>query len=363
AAAKLPDAPDVQFEWAVEEHRAREYAAAADTYAKYVKARPDDARAWGLLAECLIRTQQIPAAVDAWQQHEKAKTGTGQELDTLICDVHTPIPINNQRIHLLAKAKSGDIDAMEKLALMDADFKLDWWHGGSLGSLLQKDLEILGNTKFTDQDHVNEIKAVVDFTLAAEALDDVEKVTAALRKYGLLLDDKATLPQSGAVLSALMNTLLSTHILSDKEAREKFGPAILARARATHDAETYNVAAHLYLDTPQLADIDQEGWDATHDVRFAASRIVGLNHDGKLTYDDPLLVKAAKEFPDSAEIAKVVVELTVKAGKPDQAAIIQAIEAEYTHFSLNGSPGRISSEALGGYFDLLGKELKHLPQP
>lgn len=41
AAEELPDAPDVLLEWALEQHRAKEYKGAAATYEKYSKLRPN----------------------------------------------------------------------------------------------------------------------------------------------------------------------------------------------------------------------------------------------------------------------------------------------------------------------------------
>ncbi len=44
AAAGLPNSPEALFEWAMEQHRAKEYAAAAKTYDAYLKLKPDHAR-------------------------------------------------------------------------------------------------------------------------------------------------------------------------------------------------------------------------------------------------------------------------------------------------------------------------------
>src|SRR5687768_387729 len=51
AARDLPDDPIAQFEWALQQHRAKEFAPAAETYAKFLKTTPEHAPAWGLLSE------------------------------------------------------------------------------------------------------------------------------------------------------------------------------------------------------------------------------------------------------------------------------------------------------------------------
>ena len=49
AAKELPNKPEVQYEWALEQHRAGEYAAAADSYAKFLQVNADHRRRTGCL--------------------------------------------------------------------------------------------------------------------------------------------------------------------------------------------------------------------------------------------------------------------------------------------------------------------------
>lgn len=55
-AAALSTLPEVQFEWALQQHRAKEYAGALKTYEIVHRAWPEFAPALGLAAECAIRT-------------------------------------------------------------------------------------------------------------------------------------------------------------------------------------------------------------------------------------------------------------------------------------------------------------------
>ena len=91
AAHDLPDAPEVQYEWAIDQHRAGEYAAAAQSYAVFSKANPNNAPAYGLCAECLLRIGKTKEAVAMWKKSLEAPQGTLIDFETLNCSVHTPL--------------------------------------------------------------------------------------------------------------------------------------------------------------------------------------------------------------------------------------------------------------------------------
>ena len=79
---------------------------------------------------------------------------------------------------------------------------------------------------------------------------------------------------------------------------------------------------------------------------------------GTLTLNDPRLGRAAAQFPENAIIARVVLGLTNEAKKPVTPALIQAIKAEYSHFSPGcGVFPRPSADGLRFYFKLLSAEL------
>ena len=357
AALGLPAEPDPQLEWALEQHRAGQWSAAAASYAKYTAAHPRFGPAWGMAAECLLRTGHDREAVAAWAKSE-AGEGSLETLESWVCDVHTHDAPDLDRAALVTKVRAGDAAAAVSLVALDCDLPRDWWNAGPDVEFLDRDLAVLKATRFADPAPV----------IAAECAARCGRIVAngrgdaagVLARAGFLLDPKATLPPDGRLLSTMLAAVETTHALTAERARDRFGPAVLARATATRDAATYNAAAHLYVGTPRLADIDQQAWDATGDARFAASRLVGLDAAGKLSGpDDPLLVRAAKQFPDDAVIARLVLVQAHKAGRPLRPALVAAILAEYTHFapgrSLLGA-GRPSAAALRGYFALLAQQ-------
>ena len=352
AAAALPGEPDVQLEWALEQHRAGQWAGALAAYDKVVAAQPGYGPLQGMRAECLIRTGQVKAAAEAWAKSERGG-GSIETLESWVCEVHMHEVPDRDRAGLFAKAKGGDAAAAVSLVALDCAFRRDWWNDGPRSDYLARDLTLIGATKFADSDAIRAATCAVACGELLAREDGGGDAAAILKPAGFLLDAKHTLPADGRLLSVMLASAESTHALTNAQAREQLGPAVLARARATKDAATFNVAAHLYLGTDQLAAIDQEGWDATGDVRFAASRIAGLRETGQLVPNDSRLARAVKQFPDDATIAG----LAVAGAANPQAALVAAIKAEFTHFSNAGGfvGGRPSAIPVRVYFRQLAK--------
>ena len=107
----MPNEPSVQYEWALEQHRARKYAEAADLYQKYIAAHPNFAPVYGLRAECLLRQGKTAEAIARWNQSEQASEGTPEDAESLICEVNGGPSPDQRRCELLAKAQTGDIES------------------------------------------------------------------------------------------------------------------------------------------------------------------------------------------------------------------------------------------------------------
>ena len=354
AATELPDEPNTWLEWAMEQHRAGEYAGALESYAKFTKSNTEFAPVYGLIAECLIRTGKTREAVDSWVRSEQATKGSLDDFESFVCDVNAHQFPSRKRADLLIKTQTGDINAAEQIIALDADFPRDWWNSGPKVDYLTNDLALVRRTKFNNQKRVAEILCAGDCALASEAEGNIGEV---LRTAGFLLDAKGTLPESGVLLSSMLNFAFSSKVLSKAEARAKWGEAIVSGAKARKDAELFNVAANLNIGRNELAEIDRVGWEMTGDVRFAASLLMELESRGALKLDSPEFVRATKQFPENAIIAGLVVSHTAKEGKPLAPALINAIKAEYTHFSSNPISMRAGASTLRQYFAALAKEL------
>jgi hypothetical protein len=360
AAAELPEQANAQLEWAMEQHRAREYAGAAAAYAKFTQSNPDFAPAWGMLAECLVRTGKLAQASAAWQRSEQAPRGSLTELETWICEVNARVHPDRQRADLIPRVKAGDIAAAEALIRLDSNFPRDWWNTVTMTKYLDRDLEMIKQIRFEDARLLKEIICAGE---CAQLVSDEqgaarEKLIKRLRDDGYLFDDASTLPRSGSSLATMLGLALKREAITVEDARRRWGEAILASAKASKDAELYNVAARLYVGTDQLAAIDEEAWAATGDERFAASLLVSRLAAGTLKLEDADLQKAAADFPENAMIAGLVVDLTAQTSKPLQPALVKAIQAEYSHLSTDrGVVQRASARRLRGYFVALARTL------
>jgi hypothetical protein len=352
AAEQLPNHANALLEWAMEQHRAKEYAGAASTYERFSKLQPDYAPALGLAAECAIRTGDVAKAVALWKASEQARRGTLNQLESLVCEVNGQFPNEGKRMDLLRRAEAGEEKAACELMLLDAAWPLDWWNTVPRRSRLDYDQQVVrrGFTKPGAQ-----LRAAL-CVAECELLENKSNLRATLASGGFLVDEKATLPSDGKALSHLIKLATGNKVFTEAQAKAQFGERILAMARQSHDVEMYNTAAYLAVGTDRLAEIDQEGWDKTSDARFAASRIVGLARQKTFTLSDPLMQRALKEFPEESEIAAVALALAGEDPAAQRPRLIAAMKAEYAKFS-SARPGvdlpRPSAYRLRGYFALL----------
>ena len=261
---------------------------------------------------------------------------------------------------MLAKAGTGDVATAEKLVALDDKFERDWWNTVVRHDYLKHDLAALRKAKFADADRLNEVLCAGNCAMAADG--DTAAIDKSLREHNYVVGDNPKLPQSGAMLSIILGRAVTAKIIPIDLAKTKWGAAILEKARKQHDVDMYRIAGVLCEKKNQVEQIELDGFTATGDVRFAQAYLVMQHIAKKLKLDDPVLTAASKKFPDDALIAGLVVELTSNAGKPTETALINAIEAEYTHFS----PGshavgvdlpRPGAEQLAHYFGMLAKEI------
>ena len=138
----------------------REYAAAAETYAKVFKLGVRIAGIYGLQAECLLRTGKTKEAAEAWRLSEKAR-GSLEDLETWVCDVNGHCFPDRDRAKLLPKA-AGNIVAARDLIALDVDFRRDWWNAGPNARYLAHDLTLMRKTKFDDQPRLRQILCMGD---------------------------------------------------------------------------------------------------------------------------------------------------------------------------------------------------------
>src|SRR5262249_9540470 len=104
AAAELPDERMAQLEWGMQQHRAKEYAGAAASYAQVVKDNRDFAPVYGLMAECLLRLGKTGEAVEAFKQSELSQGDSIEQFESWVCDVNSTTFPHRKRQQWFAKA-------------------------------------------------------------------------------------------------------------------------------------------------------------------------------------------------------------------------------------------------------------------
>jgi tetratricopeptide (TPR) repeat protein len=188
---KNPNNEYIQFEWAMEQHRRGEYAAAIEGYQFYLRKDPQFAPAFGLLAECLMRTGKIELAVKAWEDSEAAPQGTLERLERYVYELHTPVPAEIVRAEIIKRVKKGDLDAAEELIAYDCAFPKDWWNINRATPLLKVDLEIIRTFNFPPSERLNQLIGIAEANASEEKVDLIP-----LEKLGLVTEEQSTLPLS-----------------------------------------------------------------------------------------------------------------------------------------------------------------------
>ena len=353
ALEQAPKEPLVQLEWALQQHRHKNYKEAAQSYATYLKATPRaSAGIWGLQAECLLRIGKVEEAVESWMQSERVKIGTIVQFERLVCEVNSGLHPHRDRAELRKKVFQGDTNAAIKLVALGCKFERDWWNNPSIPEYLKIDLDLIraSKAKFKDQRLFSEIETAVAAHLESEK--ETPDVASLLKERSLIFDADQTLPVSGLMASCILAAYESS---TDQKFSDSLREKILKRAEETKDAEYYNIAAHMFLKTDRIAEIQRKGWTDTKDERFATTLLYALIAAEKLkSLDDPILMAIQKEYPENSLVMYVVVSLARENKKPMTPVLIQAIKAEYRKFSLNfyGHPDSLN---LRKYFLELAK--------
>lgn len=354
AAAAYPENSQVILEWALEQHRAREWAGALAAYKAFSEFKPDQAPPYGMAAECALRLGRTAEAVELWQKSEKAPGGKLEDFETLLCAVHGPRPADDRREELLTQCRTGDQAAAVSLIALDLEWPRDWWNGGPHARYLKADLATIGRLMGNPD---RELRfAMIAGKIAAEETGDAD-ARHLIEDFGLP-SDKPVIPSNGRVLSRLLSYLDENQIAGKEALRKKLGPVLELRAKESGDPEFHNARAWLFLDTPQMEAIDRLAWEKTGDERFAASLLVELSRQGRLKPDSPELFKALKEFPDNSIIASIRLRLLGQNDPGRQQALEHWILAQYTKLEPGGMLGRPSARPLGFAFEALAELLR-----
>ncbi|HVR86170.1 MAG TPA: hypothetical protein VMU54_17745 [Planctomycetota bacterium] len=350
---KLPDQHDAQLEWALEQHRAGEYAGAVEAYSKYSAAVPEYAIAWGLAADCLVRLGRDRDAVQAWKSAEATQKGSLESFESMVCEIHREsIPLRKRADYLKAIEK-GDADAAVALIALDASYPGDWWNIRANQEFLEHDLIAVRALQFADPRRLDAIECAAACGPAKSGEGKI--VQDALAKYRFLMNADVNIPSDSALAAILIDHAVESKALG--ESRKKVADRVLSVARSTNNADLWNGALSL-VEGGDLLALEKEAWEATSDVRFALGYLSLTSKEGTLKLDDKVLFSARLLFPEDGNVQRKVYDLAKQGGKVTTGLLLQAIKAEFHHFSSTGIVSRPRAAMLRVYFKELAGLLK-----
>jgi tetratricopeptide (TPR) repeat protein len=353
AAERRPEVQDFQLEWAMEQHRAGEYAGAAEAYSKYCAAVPEYAVAWGLLADCLVRLGRERDAVKAWQSSEAAKKGSLEAFESMVCEIHRESVPLRQRADYLKAVLKGDAEAAVALIALDAFYPGDWWNTRAQKEYLDRDLVAVRAVKFADPRRLDAVECVSECGPAKP--EDTKSVRDALTRYRFLVDADVSVPSDAKLAAILIDHAVESKALG--ATRQQVGDKVLGVARSTKNADLWNGALYLSEGGDLLA-LEKEAWDATGDVRFAMGYLSLASKAGTLKKDDDVLFRALLMFPEHGHVQRRAYDFAKQDGNVTPGLLLQLIKAEYHHFSSTGVLPRPRAATLRAYFKELAGLLK-----
>ena len=351
AARARPKDPLTVWEWALEQHRAGQWAGALAAYEIYSAAKPRQAVSYAMQADCLLRLGKVNEAVEAWAKSEAAPDGSIETMEDMVCTVHRDPPPHQRRADLLARAVGKhDVAAAADLIALDCDWPKDWWNGGPQEEYLSHDGPAVAAALRLPPDDVMGRAMGAAAECATAANGDPAAVHAVLAKHHLLLDDKATVPPHGGLLTVIIATCQESKAMDD-DALHKLGPKVLELARRGHDAALWNVAANLAMppDVAGQVQLERDGWQATGDARFAGGVLFAKAAHGQLHADDPDLAAALKQFPQNGVVQRANVQVASHDHKLTRTVLAAAAEAEFTHFSSFIAPATVIDRPRSNY--------------
>jgi hypothetical protein len=346
----LPHEPIVALELAMEQHRRGEYAAAIANYRLPIAAGTGRQFS-ALLADCLIRTGQLKAAVEAWNEADHAKHPT--EIDFAIFSVYGPLSPTRRRGDLIARIEAGDLARFTDLILLDLAFDPDWWTSRVNDDALDRDLknasQLLGRKDARYQALAVYAKLV---RVAVKKQSDIEQ---ALTDAKLVLGPGAGLPADSHVARALCELAVAAKLTTPADLWTAYEATLRSRLeRKDRDALYLLCWLAAANRNPVLTQLDQLGWEEWKDPEFASSYVVDLFREKKLTSPtDSQLLAALAISPDNPTLTNLRMALAGEDVTNDM--IVDAIKAEYRKLSV-GETIRDSS-TLNSLFDALGKRL------
>jgi len=208
----FPNDPAAVLQAAMELHRHGEYAAAIVHYRRLIEAgvMPHSS---ALLADCLVRTGQLKAAVQAWDHAGHAQHHV--EIDAAICAIYGPLSPYQRRSDLIAKIEGGDVAKLADLILLDLNFDTDWWNARVNHDALDSDLKRAGAALGKRDARYRALALYAQLTRVEEKR--ASEILRLLKDSNLIVGPGADLPADSRIARALCELAVNARLATPAE--------------------------------------------------------------------------------------------------------------------------------------------------
>lgn len=346
-----PNELTFNLEYALESHRAGDYAIAIKHYEIYKKEVPQDYRANVWLSECYLNLDKYAKAIEHWKAANHPKNNLG--IDKAIHIIHGNTAQIQERSAFLKKLKDKDVKSAYDLVFLDMNWELDWWNSNIQEYFLEKDLGTVKTTFGLESEVYKELEAYQNIKKLSKELNLKDSIQKTFLNAKLILNNNK-IPTHGKVASDLLQIAFFNDLVDKKEFFEKRGNELLKLADTHQDVELLNIYAYLEatVNGKVAAATDKKGWDEYQSEKFAISYFIGLAD--KNTYDNPDLAKALNDFPNSSKIHWVKLNCAKIEGKSIKDDLIAVLKKEFK--TLGSDPSKYSY-GLKSYFAMLEEVL------
>ena len=330
AEALEPDNPLLLLERGMHEHRAQNYAQATAYYERFhsSQAGKNHAVSWAYLTHTYLMTGQANAALEAWRSAQFGRNHTAIEKGMYTIFANSQQQRDRQR--LVAEINAGHGNKLCDLWLLDSNWEIDWWNNKAKDRYLEFDIQLAQQVLKRGSIEAEYFA----FCSGSADLGDAEYL-AELKRLGIL-DGKKRLPESPALVYAIVRKLIANELMSTTEFLSTFESQLLDIAnRNPRDRQYFDVLAFLYADTENfelLRVVDLHGWRKLNIENFAASYIADL--DPKSASYARLLDEALTDFPNSVTLNQFRLE---DSGGSSETAVARFVAAQFANVKNNWS--------------------------
>lgn len=328
----FPQHYSVTLEWALQQHRSGDHAAALETYELYLQRLQalnpvaTDTRVTVLRADCLFALGRIDEAVATWNGADMKTHHT--KVEKMLQAIHGASHPERRRSEHLAALRAGDLGHIEPLIWLDLRFDQDLWNANTHVANLERDLqtcrELLADApeRLADLELLVEAQRLVDpwsdaelqrllqagdeegFALRMMELEgddtpgsqgnnDPSTRRGALRARGYLGSD-ARLPEVGLVAANIFSKWIDEGTTTAGALLRRHEAELRSRCMDGDDVSAFRLLVALTEMTggEGLAELEAFGWEHYRDLGSLASLI---HREGPLAPGHPYL-EGAREF-------------------------------------------------------------------